>query len=369
MSGLSGCFSEVKDPRGPNCVYRLGDMLVLMVAASLCGAVSASDMALFAALRKPVLNRLVPYQRAPSHDTFSRLLRLLDPHAFAKAFAVFAEAFAKALAAQGITPQATVVALDGKALRRAYERGLAHHPPLVVSAFAAEAKLCLAAQAVGEDNEIETALKVVELLDVAGKIVTADALHCHHRMAEAVCAKKGDYVLALKDNRHQWFAEAIRHFKPGMDKPQTDRKRKSSAKQLAHAHDRYEWRKAEVIAAEKPLTQGHTTFIRITSQRNREEPCVRYFMASRLFSAKQALAIVRSHWQIENNLHWVLDVHLAEDTIRARKDNAPANIAMIKRLARNILQTADQTKVPISHRLRKCQWDDNYLIHALSHMR
>ena len=92
-------------------------------------------------------------------------------------------------------------------------------------------------------------------------------------------------------------------------------------------------------------------------------------MASRIFPAKQALAIVRSHWQIENNLHWMLDVHLGEDTARARKDNAPANIAMLKRIARNLLQTADQPNTPISHRLRKCTWDNAYLIHARSHMR
>ena len=361
MSGLADCFSEIEDHRAGNCRFRLGDLMVLMVAASLCGEHTASDMAMFAKHRKPLLNRIIPYSRAPSHDTFSRLLRLLDPKSFAKAFGVFAAAFAKALKEQNIKPSKTVVALDGKALRRAYEKGLSHHPPLVVSAFASETRLCLAAEAVGAENEVEAALKVVELLDLTGKIITADALHCHHRMAGAVVAKKAAYVLALKGNRPDWLAEAERHFavRPG----------KTSAKELAKAHDRFEWRKAEVIATDTALTAGHTAFIRITSARNAEEPVTRYYMASRLYAAKDALAIVRAHWQIENNLHWMLDVHLGEDTTRARKDNAPANIAMLKRIARNILQSTDEPKVPISHRIKACRWNDDRFIHAICHMR
>lgn len=361
MNEVAALFADVDDPRAGNRTFRMGDLIVLMLAATLCGATSASDMAVFADLRKPVMNRLIDYKRAPSHDTFSRALRLLKPDAFAKAFAVFAEAFARALKESGITPGPAVVALDGKALRRAYERGLAHHPPMVVSAFAAGAGLCLAAQPVNQENEIEAALKVVELLDLAGKIVTADALHCHHRMTEALVADKADYVLALKANRPDWHADAIHHFR--------HKTGKTSAKQLGTEHGRNEWRKAEVIAAQSPLTTGHAAYLRITSARDSAEPTTRYYIASRMFTAKQALLITREHWRIENNLHWMLDVHFAEDNARARKDNAPANIAMLKRLARNLLQTADAPKTPISHRLKKCMWDDNYLIHALSHMR
>ena len=361
MSGLADCFSDLDDPRAGNSRYRLGDLIMLMVAANLCGESTAHDMAMFAKYRKPLLNRIIPYGRAPSHDTFSRVLRLLDPKSFAKAFAIFAEAFAEAMKEQNIKPSKTVVAIDGKAMRRAYEKGLAYHPPMVVSAFASDARLCLAAQAVGDENEIEAALKVVELLDLTGKIITADALHCHHRMAEAVAAKKADYVLALKGNRPDWLAEATRHFagKPG----------KTSAKDLGCAHDRFEWRKAEVIAADRPLAAGHKAFIRITSARNSQDPVTRIYMASKLFTAKDALAIIRAHWEIENNLHWMLDVHLDEDNIRARKDNAPANIAMLKRIARNILQSTDKPNVPISHRIKACRWNDDHLIHAISHMR
>ncbi len=325
----------------------------MMIAASLCGASNATEFSLFAQERRQVLSRLIAYEVAPSHDTFSWLLRLLDPEAFGRAFAAFAAGFAQAR--QG------VVSLDGKALRRAYERGLAASPPLTVSAFAAETRLCLAAASPGEgENEVEAALKVVELIDLAGRLVTADALHCHTRMAKAITERGGDYLLALKGNRRHWLARANRHLAETIP---------AIAQRTETSHGRSEWRQAEVVAAAEPLMAGHRAFIRITSRRDQAEPLSRLFMASTVPSPQQAIDLTRAHWQIENGLHWMLDVHLGEDQSRARKDNAPANIALINRIARNLLQAADIDKVPISHRIKKCAWNDDYLIKALTHMR
>lgn len=356
MSCLESYFGAVPDPRGPNATHRLGDLIVMMVAASLCGASNATEFALFAEQRRPALSRLIAYETAPSHDTFSRLLRLLDPDAFGRAFAAFAAAFERA---RQEAPD--VVSLDGKALRRAYEHGMAASPPLTVSAFAVQTRLCLAAvsPASGE-NEIEAALKVIELIDLTGRLITADALHCHTRMAEAVTAKGGDYLLALKGNRRHWLQNANRLLKAAVPE---------NAEQTDTSHGRNEWRKAEVVATTEPLMPGHKAFVRITSRRDQAEPLTRLFMASTLLTPAQALDLSRAHWQIENSLHWMLDVHLDEDLSRARKDNAPANIALLNRIARNILQQADTQKVPISHRIKKCAWNDDYLIHALSHMR
>ena len=356
ISCLESYFGVVPDPRAPNATHRLGDLIVMMIAASLCGATSATDFALFAQERKQALSRLIAYDAAPSHDTFSRLLRLLDPDAFGRAFAAFAAAFAQAR-----QELQDVIALDGKALRRAYERGLAASPPLTVSAFAAETRLCLAAASpkAGE-NEVETALKVIELIDLAGRLVTADALHCHTRMAEAVTKKGGDYLLALKGNRRHWLRRANQQLADAAP---------AAAERTETNHGRSEWRQAEVVAAGEPLMPGHQAFIRITSRRDQTKPLTRLFMASTLLSPQQALDRTRAHWQIENGLHWMLDVHLNEDLSRARKDNAPANTALINRLARNILQLTDIDKVPISHRIKKCAWNDDYLINALTHMR
>lgn len=358
MGSIGDVFADIEDPRGDNSHHRLCDLLVMMVAASLCGASCATEYALFASERRQALSRFVRYDRAPSHDTFSRLLRLISPAALEGALTRLAEALGRALSSAG-GPQ--VVALDGKALRRAYEKGCATSPPLLVSAFAAEARLCLAAHApeVGE-NEVEAALKVVELLDLAGRIVTADALHCHHRMAEALTAAGADYLLALKGNRPAWLEQAERAF-AGDDPPD-----------LVHqavAHDRDESRSLWIRPAARPLAAGHKAFVKLVSRRNREAPATRFFLASRLFAPDEAAYAARAHWQIENALHWTLDVHLAEDDRRGRKDHAPANQGLIARLARNILQTADTPKTPISHRIKKCAWNDDYLIKAIAHMR
>lgn len=360
MSQFDVFFGEIEDPRAANVSHRLVDLLVMMIAASLCGANSASEFALFAQARKSQLQQLIDYDVAPSHDTFSRLLRQLDPKVFMDVFAVFAQSFAKAMAASGHAPSSAVVAIDGKALRRAYEKGSQSSPPLTVSAFAAMSRLCIGVVSSAGINEVEAAIKVVELLDLTGTIVTADALHCHHRMAQAITKKGGDYVLALKGNRHEWLTQAHACFA-------ATGKRKVT-QTIETNHGRNEWRKAEVIPTE-PLMQGHGAFIRITAQRDESEPYVRYYMASKNMTAKAALDVTRAHWSIENALHWMLDVHMSEDLNRARKDHAPANVALLKRLARNILQTADNPKVPISHRIKKCAWDDTYFVHAMTHMR
>jgi predicted transposase YbfD/YdcC len=330
----------------------------MMIAASLCGATCSTEMALFAHERRQVLSRLIDYGEAPSHDTFSRILRLIAPGCFAVVLHDLAERIGVGIAVEG---GAGVVALDGKALRRAYDKGQVACPPLTVSAFASATRLCLAASLPGMAvNEVEAALQVVDFLDLKGKIVTADALHCHHRMAEAVTARGGDYLLALKGNRADWLKAARAAFEGA-----------TQACVVKHetGHDRSETRALFLRKATTPLTAGHAAFIRIIAHRNAADPTERFYLASRLFPPKTAFDAIRAHWSIENNLHWVLDVCLNEDDRRSRKDHAPANIAALTRIARNILQSCDQPTVPITHRLRKCAWNDQYLLRAISHMR
>lgn len=357
MTGVQDLFNELEDPRaGRNVTHRLGDVLTIMVAAALCGQTSATEMAWFADLRREALRRIVSDECAPSHDTFSRLLRMIDPDALAEALGRFGAAFARAVAARG-GPE--VVACDGKALRRAYERGQAHAPALVVSAFAAGSGLVLGACPTAAGGEAAAMRDLVELFDLTGKIITADALHASHETAETIARAGADYVLGLKRNRPDWYDEAEALFDGAP--PQVVRHET--------CHGRDERREATVLAAPEPRTAGHAAFGRIVSSRTGQAPLTRYFLLSRIFDASAFLTIARSHWSIENNLHWTLDTLLGEDDLRARKDNAPANIAVILRIARNILQMADHPKVSIKHRTRKCTWNDDYLVTAISHMR
>jgi hypothetical protein len=196
MGTASGILMSMADPRRPNIIHRLGDLILISVASALCGGSSCVDFAQFARSKKALLERLLGPFEAPSHDTFSRIFRQLDPAAFARQFALFAAGFAKALDG--------VVAIDGKALRRAHETGMATAPPLMVTAWAANARLALAGVMPNPDkgeNEVTAALAVLDLLDLDGAIVTADALHCHRAMAKTILDRGGHYALCLKGNQ------------------------------------------------------------------------------------------------------------------------------------------------------------------------
>lgn len=355
-------FSTLPDPRAPNARHRLGDLIFIALAASLCGAQGATDYAQFARSKQALLSEILGAFTPPSHDTFSRLFRLLDPVAFAHAFADFARRFAGAL--EG------VVAIDGKAMRRAYDAGGRAWPPIIVTAWAADARLVLGGLAAGArgDGEAETAIRLIQLLDLHGTTVTADALHCHRRMAAAILKQGGAYALTLKGNRSRLQQEARTCLDAAMMSSSYDR-----AQQENVAHGRQERRTAIVVPAgdlgARHDLDGLQAVAQVTSTRNGEKPHSRLFLLSRRMSAQDVLATVRSHWTIENSLHWSLDVTLQEDQSRARKDNAPANIALIARLAMSLLQNIDDPKTSIRRRIKRCAWEDTYLLNAIAHMR
>ncbi len=353
-------FSDLPDPRAPNARHRLSDMILIALAASLCGAQGASDYALFARSKRAILETVIgPFDPA-SHDTFSRVLRLLDPTAFATAFAAFARSFAGAL--EG------VVAIDGKAMRRAYEVGGHAWPPIIVSAWAAEARTVLGSLAAGSagDGEAETAIRLVGLLALDGATVTADALHCHRRMAAAIRERGGDYVLALKGNRADLKRDAEAQLEAGGADGET-------ASTEEHTHGRHERRHALVVpagdVAERHDFPDLSAIARVTSSRGDDKPQTRLFLLSRTMTAAELLHTVRDHWSIENSLHWSLDVTFNEDQSRARKDHAPANVALIGRLAMTILKNIDDPKTSVRGRIKRCAWEDDYLINAIAHMR
>jgi predicted transposase YbfD/YdcC len=360
-------FRKVPDPRADNAQHDLLDVLLIAMAAVLCGAECCSDMAEFGRAKEGLLRRLLRLEpeRIPSHDTFSRVFRLLDPQAFEKAFRRFLAAFAKS---NGLDLRG-VVAIDGKALRGAYERGRASTPLHMVNVWAAGARVVLAQCKAPGRNEALGALQVLDLLSLNGCIVTADALHCHRAFARKVLTRGGNYMLALKENQSGLFADAIRLFRRAG--------KRSSAEQLEPStHDRCEWRRATVIRdtslAAKHDFPGIIAVARVTCRRRpqggRSEPLVRYFLLSKYMSAKRLLQVARSHWSIENQLHWVLDVVFDEDGNRARKDNAPENLAILRGLAVNALRT-HPSRISMRQKIKRAGWDDSFLLGLLGHMR
>ena len=367
MEKFERAFAKLRDPRAANAQHELLEILVIALAATLCGAQSAAEMALFGRSKEALLRQFLRLEHGiPSHDTFSRVFRLLNPAAFEHHFRRFMVAFVKA----NRKPLTGVVAVDGKALRRAYERGGSATPIQMVNVFAAETRMVLAARRAPGRNEALGAVEVLDLLCLKGCIVTADALHCNRAFAAKVLECQADYVLALKQNQGKLFDAVARRF------ARTGPRR--SAERLEPAtHDRRERRRATVICdkslAEAQNFPGIVALGRITSRRRQlgggpaDPPAVRYFLLSKYLSPRQLLLAVRSHWSIENQLHWMLDVNFNEDACRARKDNAPENLAILHRLAINIIRSHPEP-TSMRQKIKRAAWDDAFLLGALTHM-
>lgn len=367
MEKFAKIFRSLPDPRASNALHELLDILVIALAATLCGAQCATDMALFGASKERLLRQFLRLEHGiPSHDTFSRVFRALDPEAFERIFQQFMRAFAKA---NGIKLTG-VVAVDGKALRGAYERSKSSTPLHMVNVFATEARMVLASRKAPGRNEAQGALEILQMLSLEGCIVTADALHCNRPFAAMVLKRGGDYVLALKQNQGKLFEAVERRFARAG--------KRSVAKSIEpSSHDRQESRRATVIrdtnVAAANRFPGVVALARITSRRRlhgkrADKPVVRYYLLSTYMAAKQLLQTVRRHWGIENRLHWVLDVVFKEDGGRARKENGPENLAVLRRFAINIIR-AHPARISMRQKVKRAGWDDPFLLELLSHMR
>ncbi|HEY2756883.1 MAG TPA: ISAs1 family transposase [Pseudolabrys sp.] len=367
MGKLRSAFRGLSDPRAANARHDLLEVLVIALAATLCGAESCADMADFGRAKEGLLRLFLRLDHGiPSHDTFSRVFRLLNPQAFEAAFRRFMAVFAKA---NGLNLTG-VVAVDGKALRGAFERGERSTPLHVVNVWAVEARMALAQQKAPGRNETAGALEVLELLSLDGCLVTADALHCHRAFAASVLDRGGDYVLAIKAKRGPLFTAVARQFARAG-------KRSISEQIEPYSHNRRETRRATIMrntslaaADDFPgvVAVGRVTSRRLLRGHRAEPPVVRYYLLSKYMSPTRLLHVTRSHWTIENQLHWVLDVHFGEDANRARKDNAPENLAILRRLALNMLRSHPDP-ASIRRKIKRAGWDDAFLLATLGHMR
>jgi predicted transposase YbfD/YdcC len=362
LDRFAECFSSLVDPRKNQAQHDLTEMLFIALLATLCGATTCCDIALFGRTKEALLRTILVLERGiPSHDTFSRVFRILDPNSFEKIFRRFTKAFATATKIKG------VVALDGKALRRAYQRGQSHMPPVMVTAWSAMTRMALANVLAPGNNEAAGALQLIELLQLKDCVVTADALHCHRGMAKAIVGRGGDYVLAVKNNQPGLLRDA----KAAISAAERKKAKKATTKETAH--DRKETRTAIVAPvmnmAKKHNFQGLKAVARITSKRGRDKTVQRYFLLTRRYKPTELLRIVRQHWGIENVLHWTLDVTFDEDQTRSRKDHAPANLAVLRRLALNIARAHPDTKTSLRGKLKRAAWDDSFLLDMLLNMR
>lgn len=362
LQQLREVFSAIPDPRARNARHRLFDIIVLALCATLAGAKTCFQIAEFARAKEEFLGELLALEHGvPSHDTFSRLFRMLDPQAFEAAFRHFTSLFFEALGKDA------VVAFDGKAIRNAIEEGGRFCPLHIVNVWACDAGLALAQFKAPNRNEVAGALEVLTLLSIAGAFVTADALHCRPDIAQAILDKDADYVLALKANRPKLLADVKRRLEqaaaPSRDEQPATR-----------SHGRFERRRISVVRAPGLADDHDFPGVRAIAcleawrgtTRLPKKPKLRFFLLSRFVSARRLRHIVRAHWGIENNLHWRLDVTFGEDKARARMDHAPENLATLRKIALNMLQ-AHPAKMPLTHKILRAGWRDDFMLELFAH--
>lgn len=365
MESFWSAFEGVEDPRKSNVRYPLSDVLFIALAALLSGSETCADMAEFGSAKIDYLSEIIDLPHGtPSHDTFSRVFRLIDPRQFEPIFADFAAQFKVGLG--------EVIAVDGKALRGAYQRGRKTNPLHTVSLWATQARATIATTLAPGRNEIKGVLAALQLVDLTGCMVTADALHCRRDVTEMIVNQGGDFCIVLKANQPDLSSHATRLLDAGVAAGMT-----GATLGPDISHDREETRTALVVVADA-LSDQHkikqiNAFGRVTSLRqplngSMASVQTRLYILSKPISASELLKISRAHWGIENNLHHVLDVTLKEDACRSRKDNGPINLAALRRVTLNILKRHPH-KTSLRLKIKRAAWNNHFLSELLAHMR
>ena len=355
------CWEGLEDPRKGNAaLHDFHELLMIALCCVLCGGQGAVDMAVFAEAKEPFLRGFLALANGlPSHDTFSRLFRNLDPDQFRDAFQRFMAQFSEQL--QG------VVAIDGKVLRRSFDRVSGKSALHMVSAWGSEQRLVLAQIATdAKSNEITAVPKLLRMLTLKGAIVTADALNCQRAIAEQIVEQKGDYALALKANQGTLHDDVVLL----LDDPEL--KASQSAPLVEADHGRIETRTATVSSDIDWLQKQHqwpglkaigkVVRVRETTEKTTTETA--YYLLSRVLPPERFNQVARQHWSIENRLHWRLDVVMNEDQDRTRMGHGPQNLAVLRHMAINAMQK-EGSKGSLRGKFKRAGWDDAYLFRLL----
>jgi predicted transposase YbfD/YdcC len=363
-------FSRLEDPRVERTKkHSLSDMLVIAVCGFICGVDGWVELEEFGKAKREWFEGFLELPHGiPSHDTFGRLFAALDPEAFSRCFMAWVKAVAE-------VTNGEVVAIDGKTLRRSFDRASSKAAIHLVSAWASSNGLVLGqVKTDGKSNEITAIPKLLELLHLEGCIVTLDAMGCQKEIVARIVEKGADYVICVKGNQ-QALHEATRVFFEEAREERFETVPHAYTETVDKEHGRFETRRYWVTAQldyfrhKREEWAGLTSVGMVEAERTVDGETskeVRYFISSLPGDDAQKFAsAVRRHWTVENNLHWVLDVAFGEDDSRVRKANAPENMAMLRHLALNLLKADTTTKVGVQTRRKKAGWDERYLVHLL----
>jgi predicted transposase YbfD/YdcC len=353
-------FTQLADPRIDRTKrYRLLDLIFIALCAVVSGANDCVAMAKFAKTKRAWLEKYLDLpEQNPSHDTFSRLFAIVDGKAFVDCFLQWVKGLEEATAGK-------VVAIDGKTARATLDRRKGQNPLHVVSAWVTENQLFLGQEVVDDkSNEITAIPKLLEVLELTGAIVTIDAMGCQKEIADKIRAKGADYVLAVKGNQDHLeddIMEAFGAVDAGRSPAKVD-----TYTEHNKGHGREETRCTQTMAVPPELrnqdawrdVRSISRCTRTYRERGVDKSEVRYFISSLKPYAKRLARAIRSHWGVENGLHWVLDMYFAEDRNRARRGNAAANLALLRRWVISLLRHDTSTQGGVEKKRLEAGWND-----------
>jgi predicted transposase YbfD/YdcC len=354
-------FTQLEDPRIDRTRrYGLLDLVFIALCAIVSGANDCVGMARFAKVKRVWLEKYLDLpEETPSHDTFSRVFAAVDGKAFVDCFLQWVKGLEE-------TTDGKVVAIDGKTARATLDRRKDKSPLHVVSAWVTENRLFLGQEVVDDkSNEITAIPKLLAVLELTGAIVTIDAMGCQKEIAAKIREKQADYVLAVKGNQEHLEEDVIEAFM-AVDEG------RSAAKVDTHTehnkgHGRVETRCTQTMAVPEDLrnqdawrdVRSIARCTRTYQEKGIEKSEVRYFISSLKPYAKRMARAIRSHWGVENGLHWVLDMYFAEDRNRSRTGNAAANLALLRRWVISLLRQDITMKGSIEKKRLEAGWKDD----------
>ena len=358
-------FEEVTDYReAGRCLHELSDILLLVLCGLLADCETFEEIYDYACDKETVLRQFMALPAGiPSHDTLNRVFRHLNPAELERCLTEWGQHIVGLLAGRHLV-------IDGKQLRGTTPHGRRQAPVQLVSVWASEQRLCLAqTPVVAKRNEVAAIPQVLDLVEVAGSVVSLDAMGCQRAVAATLVERGADYVLALKQNHGNLYAQVVAHFAPLLTQP-------PAHQHLDKGHGRGERRRvwcSQDLGLVDTATgwAGLRTLVCVQTTRwlhGREEQAVRYFLSSLPQANAAALAgYVRRHWSIENHQHWHLDVTFAEDACQCRRDHAPRNLSTLRKLALTLIQSCP-LKMSLKRKRKKAARDDAFLHQLLAQL-
>ena len=340
--GVLHYFEELRDPRQEwKISHLLSEILLLVILGVLCGAETFHDIEIYGEKKLDFLRQFSPFANGiPSEYTLQDLFSRLNPRVFEACFTNWVTSLRQNLSGE-------VVAIDGKSLRRSFNKGCGERALHLVSAWASRQRLSLSQVAVdSKSNEIKAIPELLELLVLKGAIVTIDAMGCQSDIAKAILEQEADYMLALKGNQESLHEDVTEFFEKEI-KESFRFSTVDTHTTLDKGHGRIEKRKVYSTGDVAWLRERHpkwgsiASIVAVCSERSIQQTKTsetRFYISSLVPDAKKAADVIRSHWGVENEVHWLLDVVFKEDDCRIRTEDAPRNFAVIRKIALNLIR-------------------------------